>query len=150
QQVLINRSSASVTIAKVTAQGAGFTFSGLAVPKTLAVGQSYTFSISFDPKIQGGQSGSLTVFSNAANPALNIALEGTGGSGTRLNLGTSTLNFGTVPLGSSKSMSGILAASGGNIRISSASSSSTEFTLRGINLPLTIASGQRVPFTVQF
>ena len=150
QEVLSNRSSAAITITKLSVPGGGFSFGGLTVPKTLAVGQSYTFSISFTPKIKGSQAGSLLVSSNPTNSSLKIGLAGSGGSSTRLSLGTSSLNFGTVPVGSSKSLSGVLAASGGSVRISSATSTSTEFTLRGISFPLTVASGQRVPFMVQF
>jgi Abnormal spindle-like microcephaly-assoc'd, ASPM-SPD-2-Hydin len=149
-EVLTNRSSAAITIAKVSVVGSGFRVSGLSIPSTLAVGQSYTFSISFSPQVAGSQPGSVSISSNAANSSLRIGLAGTGGSGARLALGTSTLNFGNVAVGSNKSLSGVLIASGGSVRISSASSSSTEFSLRGISLPLTLAGGQRIPFTVQF
>lgn len=149
-EVLTNRSSAAVTITKLSVAGSGFSASGLSVPRTLAAGQSYTFSISFSPKIAGSQTGSLTVYSSAPNSSLKIGLSGTSGSGTRLSLGTSTLTFGGVPVGSSKSLTGVLIASGGSVRIASVSSSSTEFSLRGISLPVTLANGQRVSFTVQF
>jgi hypothetical protein len=149
-EVLINRSSAAVTITKLSIAGSAFSAGGLSVPKTLAVGQSFTFSISFNPKIAGSQAGSLTINSSAANSTLKIGLAGTGGSGARLSLGTSVLAFGSVPIGSSKSLSGVLIASGGSVRISSASSSSAEFSLRGISLPLSLTNGQRIPFTVQF
>ena len=149
-EVLTNRSSAAVTITKLSILGGGFRVSGFSVPRILGVGQSYTFSISFNPQVAGKQAGSVSVLSNAANSSLRVALAGTGASGTRLGLGTSSLNFGSVAVGSSKSLSGVLIASGGSVRISSASSSSTEFSVRGISLPLTLASGQRIPFTVQF
>ena len=149
-EVLTNRSSAAVTITKLSVAGSGFSASGLSVPRALAAGQSYTFSISFSPKIAGSRTGSLTVYSSAPNSSLKIGLSGTSGSGTRLSLGTSTLTFGGVPVGSSKSLTGVLIASGGSVRISSVSSSSTEFSLRGISLPVTLANGQRVSFTVQF
>ena len=82
-EVLTNRSSAAVTITKLSIAGGGFKVSGLSVPKTLAVGQSYTFSISFNPQVGGSQAGTVSVVSNAANSSLRVALAGTGGSGAR-------------------------------------------------------------------
>src|SRR5262249_31769287 len=86
------RKCSAITITKLSVPGGGFSFGGLTVPKTLAVGQSYTFSISFTPKIKGTQAGSLLVSSNPTNSSLKIGLAGSGGSGTRLSLGTSSLN----------------------------------------------------------
>jgi hypothetical protein len=39
---------------------------------------------------------------------------------------------------------------GASVTLSSASSSNSEFTLTGLTLPVTIAAGQSVPFTVTF
>src|SRR4051812_6418457 len=73
-EVLTNRSSAAVTITKLSiVGGGGFRVSGLSVPRILGVGQSYTFSISFNPQVGGKQAGSVSVLSNAANSSLRVA-----------------------------------------------------------------------------
>src|SRR5262249_29388906 len=66
KEVLTNRSSTAITITNLGVQGNSFSFGGVAVPKTLAVGQSYTFSISFIPRTAGSHAGALLVSSNAA------------------------------------------------------------------------------------
>ncbi|HEY2669682.1 MAG TPA: choice-of-anchor D domain-containing protein, partial [Rugosimonospora sp.] len=49
---------------------------------TLAAGASCTVSVTFRPTAGGAASASLTVLSNATNPALTVALSGTGTGGT--------------------------------------------------------------------
>jgi hypothetical protein len=53
-------------------------------------------------------------------------------------------------VGATQNKAGTLTASGASVTVSSASSSSAEFTLGGLSLPATIAAGQSVPFTVTF
>jgi alpha-1,3-glucanase-like protein/F5/8 type C domain-containing protein/centrosomal CEP192-like protein len=49
---------------------------------SLAAGASCTVTVTFAPTAAGPASGTLTVASNAANPALSVALSGTGTSGS--------------------------------------------------------------------
>ena len=60
------------------------------------------------------------------------------------------LNFGSVVVGQSKSMSASLAASGSSITVTGASMSTSEFTVSGISFPVTVAAGKSVTFTVNF
>src|SRR5262249_32356880 len=137
-QVVVNATS-QVTISEVSVAGAGFSFSGIDVPTTLAAGQSYTFPISFSPQTAASATGSLTMVSSAQNSTLTISLSGgsgtTTGSGTKLSFAPPALRFGYAPVGSSKTMTGKLVASGGDIQVSSAVSSSLEFVLNGIAFP---------------
>lgn len=76
---------------------------------------------------------------------------GSGGSTTpQLSVSPATLALGSVVAGSSATASGTLTATGGNITIMGATSSSTTFSVGGISLPTTIAAGQSVPFSVTF
>src|SRR5882724_5027202 len=55
-----------------------------------------------------------------------------------------------VVVGTSQSQTGTLSASGSSVTVSSATSNSPEFVLRGLTFPLSIPAGQSVPFTIKF
>jgi Abnormal spindle-like microcephaly-assoc'd, ASPM-SPD-2-Hydin len=73
-----NTGNSSVSISQISASGAGFATSGIALPLSLAAGQSTSFSVTFAPASAGSLAGSVTVLSNAANSPLVVALSGTG------------------------------------------------------------------------
>jgi len=73
-----NTGNSSVSISQVSASGAGFSTGGIALPLSLAAGQSTSFSVTFAPASVGSLPGSATVLSNAANSPLVVALSGTG------------------------------------------------------------------------
>jgi Abnormal spindle-like microcephaly-assoc'd, ASPM-SPD-2-Hydin len=73
-----NTGNSSVSISKISASGAGFTTSGVALPLGLAAGQSTSFSVTFVPTSTGNLPGTVTVVSNAANSPLVVLLVGTG------------------------------------------------------------------------
>ena len=73
-----NTGNSSVSISQISASGAGFTTSSIAMPLSLAAGQSTSFSVTFAPASTGNLAGSVTVVSNAANSPLVVALSGAG------------------------------------------------------------------------
>jgi len=75
---LTNTGNYSVTISQLTVAGAGFSYSGLSLPITLAAGHSASFNTIFDPTTAGNLSGTVTVVSTATNSPQTIALSGTG------------------------------------------------------------------------
>jgi hypothetical protein len=75
---LTNTGNSSVSISQVSESGVGFSVNGIALPLSLAVGQSTSFTATFTPASAGSLSGSVTVVSNATNSPLMIALSGTG------------------------------------------------------------------------
>ena len=145
-----NVGTATTNISQVAMSNAVYTVSGLVPPVSLTAGQSLTFSIAFAPVASGSTSGSLMISSDASNSPLNIALSGSGATSGQLQVSPATYNFGNVSTGSTATMGGTLAASGSSITISSASTSNSEFVLSGVTLPITLASGQSVPFSVAF
>jgi hypothetical protein len=147
---LTNSGGSSVTIAQGTIAGAGFSMNGLNLPFTLAVGQSVTFSVTFTPVSAGNASGTIFVNSDASNPTLNISLAGTGMAQGQLAVTPISADFGSVTVGTSKTQSATLIASGSSVTLSSASVTDSEFSLSGIAFPVTIAAGQSVPFTLTF
>ncbi len=149
-ETLTNSGNSTLTISQATVTGAGFGLSGLSLPLSLSKGQSITFSVRFTPMVGGNLSGAIAVLSNASNPNLAIALAGTGVLAGRLTSSPSTLNFGSVAVGTSKSVTATLTATGSSVTISSATSTSAEFSLSGLSLPKTIAAGQSASFTLIF
>jgi hypothetical protein len=147
---LTNSGNGPVTVAQAAASGTGFGISGLPLPMTLNPGESATFSAVFTPQSTGSVQGSISIVSNASNSTVNLALSGSGTSSGQLILSPASLNFGSVPVGKNQSMSATLAASGSSVTISSASASTPEFSLSGIQLPITIPAGKAASFTVTF
>jgi HYDIN/CFA65/VesB-like, Ig-like domain/Cep192 domain 4 len=149
-ETVTNSGGSSVTISQATVTGAGFSLSGFTAPQTLAAGQSLTFSVYFAPTSGGTATGALTLASNASNTSLSVSLSGNGMSPGQLTVSPGSISFGNVVIGTSQSQTGTLSASGSNVTVSSATSSSSEFALSGVTFPLSIAAGQKVPFTVSF
>ena len=149
-ETLTNSGNSTVTISQTTVTGAGFSLYGLSLPLRLNRGQSITFSILFTPRIGGSTSGGIAIVSNASNPRLTIALSGNGIPAGQLTSSAPALNFGSVTVGTSKTLTAILTATGSSAILSSATSTSPEFILGGISLPKTIAAGQSVSLTLTF
>ena len=149
-ETLTNSGNSTLTISQATVTGAGFSQSGLNLPLNLSKGQSITFSVLFTPKAGGSASGGIAVVSNASNPTLAIALSGTGIPAGRLTSSTTALNFGNVTVGTSKTLTATLTATGSSVTVSAATTTSPEFSLGGFALPKTIAAGQGAAFTLTF
>jgi len=75
---LTNTGNSSISLSKLTSAGSYFSVSGLALPVTLAAGQSSGFTVTFAPTTTGTFSGSVAVTSTAANSPLSLPLSGTG------------------------------------------------------------------------
>jgi Abnormal spindle-like microcephaly-assoc'd, ASPM-SPD-2-Hydin len=148
--ILTNSGGSSVSISQAAVTGNGFNLGTLALPLTVAAGQTVTMSIAFAPATTGSSSGALMVTSNASDSAVSLSLTGNGTSAGQITLTPASLSFGDVDLGSTESLGGTITASGSNLTISSVSSTSSQFALSGLTLPLTIAAGQSAPFTITF
>jgi len=59
-------------------------------------------------------------------------------------------NLGTVQVGSSRTVSGTLNASGANVTVTAASTNNSQFTIGGLSVPTIIPAGHSAPFTVTF
>ena len=118
---------------------------------TLAAGQTATFTVTFAPQSATSLSGNVTITSNASNPTLTIPLTGLGTATVGLlTAAPTTLNVGSVVIGSSATASGSLTASSANVTVTAATANNTVFSIGGFSLPAMIPSGQSVPFTVTF
>ena len=154
-ETLTNSGGSDVTITQAailqaTTTGSSFTLNGLNLPTTLAAGQRVTFSVTFTPLSAGRASASISINSDASTPALMIPLAGAGTLQGQLAVTPVSADFGSVTVGTSKTQSGTLVASGSSVTLSSASVTDSEFSLSGIAFPVTIAAGQSMPFTLTF
>ena len=68
----------------------------------------------------------------------------------QLSVTPSNFSFGTVLVGNSKSLQGVLSAANSDITVSSASWNGQGFALSGISFPATVPAGQTLPFTLTF
>lgn len=88
--------------------------------------------------------------SDASNPNLTIALFGTGIAAGQLTSSATALNFGSVTVGTSKTVTATLTATNASATVFSATSTSPEFSMGGFSVPTTIAAGQSASFTLTF
>jgi hypothetical protein len=147
---ITNSGGSSVTISGATVAGTGFSISGLSFPLVLNPGASVTFSVAFAPQSGAGTTGGITVGSNASNPSLMVSLSGTGTAQGQLIVAPTAVNFGTATVGTAVTQTSSLTAGGSSVTVSSASMSSSEFSMTGVSLPVTIPAGQSVPVTLTF
>jgi hypothetical protein len=151
-ETLSNSGGSALTISQIISAGTGFAFSGITPPLTLNPAQSVTFPVSFAPQSVGSATGSLTITSNASNPAVSVALTGTG-TGTvsgQLAVAPSSINFGSITMGTTQNQTGTLSATSGPVIVSSLGVSGSQFLVSGIAFPVTIPAGSSVPFQVAF
>lgn len=71
-------------------------------------------------------------------------------TGSQLSVMPSSMNFGSVNVGSSQTKSGTLTAGSSAVVVSSASWNGLGYALSGITFPTTVPAGSTVPFTVTF
>ena len=147
--VLTNTGRSSITISEGRIPSAEFSLVGLGSPLTLEAGQSFTFSIEFAPEAAKTVSGNLT-FVDHKSEAVAIMLRGTGTAAGQLGDAPRAMNFGNVTVGKSATRSGTLSATDGSVTVHSVASSSSEFVVSGISVPVIIAAGHSVHYTVNF
>ena len=147
---ITNTGTTSATISQVSASGTGFSITGITAPVTIGAGLNVNFTAQFAPTATGSASGSISITSNATDATLSIPLSGTGTRGG-LSANPTSVNFGSVPVGTSGLQSVTLTNSGtANVTISAASASGTGFSITGLATPLTLTPGQNTSFTAKF
>jgi hypothetical protein len=146
---LTNTGTKYLKILTKSKQGSGEFRSGyFPLPVTLRPGASVHLPIVFKPTAVGHVTATFTLVSTALNKNLYIWVQGTGSPG--LTVTPSKLNFGNVTVGQSATLSTTLTASNGNVTISSDQVTSSEFSIHGLTLPVTILSGHSIPARIRF
>jgi hypothetical protein len=149
-ETLTNTGTSTVTITKARLEDPAYSIQGLDLPAKLTAGQSVTFTVVFAPQSEGANYGRIIVVSDAPNSKLTIPLAGTGTAAGQLSVSPKSMDFGPVPVGSSKKLAGELTASGSDVTVSSAFLPSSEFTLSGLSFPFTVPNGQKATFIITF
>ena len=148
--VLSNSGRSSLTISQISASG-GFAIGTVAVPLTLAVGQSLPLPVSFKAQSAGTSSGSVTVASNASDPSLTVPLSATVPSAGNLQPLYPSLSFGTVNVGSASSKMETITNSGGSVvTVLQALISGGGFSFSGLPIPVAVSPGQSYTFPITF
>ena len=148
---LTNQGSSTITISQETHPSEDFALSGPELPISLEPGHDATFQVKFAPKRRGELASHFSV-SNVGDPVLTVPLSGAGGgtSAAQLTVSPATLSFGSVTVGNTDTKTATITAAGGSVTVSAASLGSSQFSISGITLPLTLSAGQRASFDVLF
>ncbi|MGB9204142.1 MAG: choice-of-anchor D domain-containing protein [Terriglobales bacterium] len=149
---LYNTGSKTLRITSKSKQGSEFSFGKFPLPVNVQPGASVQLPIIFKPTAKGYSTGFFELFSTERDSTLTLKATGFGEATANPLLGVSpaTLSFGNVTVGSSVKLEATLKASNASVTISSDQSTSSEFDLLGLNLPVTIQAGHSIPVTIQF
>jgi hypothetical protein len=149
--VLTNNGSASLNITSVGVSGSAFTVTGLNLPVTLSPGQSVTANVSFNPSGDGWTSSQITIVSNATNPSLLVATEGTGVQSQSVTVSPSSVSFGQVVVGKMSSSTVVVTnPHSWNETLTGVQTTGSAFSVSGASFPVTLAGGQSVTLNLQF
>lgn len=144
-----NTGTGAVDITQATISGSGFTVMSGNGAATLAVGQSATVQVQFAPTSAAAATGDLVVTSNASNPTLTIALNGTG-TAAGMSVTPPSVSFGNVADGTTATQSIILKNTGtANLTVSSASATGTGFAVTGFSAQ-TLTPNSTMTFNATF
>jgi hypothetical protein len=148
----LTAANAAVTLSSQQMTNSDFAIVGLDLPVTIAEGKSISVTIQFTPNGSGAVSGEAEFASTAGNSPTAQQLQGTGVAKASGHLAVSpaSLSFGSVNVGSSASLKATLTGTKAAVTISSDRSTSSEFAIVGLDLPVTIAAGKTIPVTIQF
>jgi hypothetical protein len=149
-ETMTNSGGSSISVSAATITGAGFSTSGLNLPATLNAGQSLTFNVTFAPQAPGSASGTISLTTTGSVPSVSVSLSATATAAGQLAVAPATVNFGNVTVGANQNQTVTLTASGASVTISSVGTSSLEFAVKGLSLPLILSAGQSASFTLTF
>jgi hypothetical protein len=91
--------------------------------------------------------GSLTL---TGCSGVSSSTQNPGNTAGALAVSPASLNFGSVAVGSSSTLTATLSASNAEVTVSSATPSGAGYSIRGISFPVTLAAGHSASFTVVF
>src|SRR5947208_3246521 len=145
---LVNTTSASITVSRITKSTSQFWAAGVTVPFTIGAGKSKILKIDFKPAATGLVNGTLSLYTRTFSTT--IYLHGTGVRGW-LKANPISLSFGSVPVGGSKADSITLTNTVSvGVRVSQVSAYGTGFSYRGLTPPVFLSSGQSYTFKAVF
>jgi hypothetical protein len=148
---LTNTGNKTVHVTAKAKYGHSFTFGSFPLPVKVRPGASILLPLNFTPNAEGQTNGVIRLVSDSPKRfAVNLSGTGVTASQAHLSVSPATLNFGNVTVGSSATLRATLTASKAAVTISSDGSSSSEFVIKGLALPLTLQPGKSVRLSIQF
>ena len=147
-----NTGTMPVSITQATSSNPAFSLTGVTLPMTVATGQSGNFTVAVTPSTAGTLSGTLTVQgSDGATPAV-VNLSATAvAAAPQISLSSSSVQFGTVGVGSTSNLSLTISNSGSaDLTVSVISLTGSGFSVSGITTPKTIPAGQSAAVGLSF
>ena len=150
-ETLKNSGGTNLTISQATFSGAGFSYTGLSLPLTLAPNQSTTFAVVFAPTAVGAANGTLSITVSGSTTTVDIALSAAGVTPATLTATPATLSFPGVQVGKSQAQTETVQNTGGlSATISQGTVSGKGFSISGLSTPVTLTPGQSTTFSVTF
>jgi hypothetical protein len=149
---LSNAGRKGLNITSKSKRGSAFEFGEFKLPIHLRPGARIMLPVIFKPDAKGNADGAFELESTAENHHLTMDVSGVGEDKSPAHLGISpaTLTFGNVEVGSHATRQATLTATNGSVRISEDRSTSSEFVIEGLKLPVTIPAGKSIPVTIRF
>ena len=150
--VLTNTGARPVSITQLSSSSAEFTTAGLALPLTLAPGQSTQFRVAFKSSVAGPVSGTLSAMTSRGGGSSRVKLNGNAGkNASQLSLSTTSLKFGNVLVDGSSTQSFTVNNSGTtDVNISQLAATGTGFSISGAATPVTLPAGQSMALQAKF
>ena len=158
QVTIKNTGPRDAILTRENLSGDMYTLTGTTPPVSIAPGADVVISIKFEPTKAGSAPGSVIIGSGVRafgkiypTSLISYSLSGTGVAPVPLEATPSSVNFGSLPVGTSISQSVQLKNSGTqSATISSASVLGAGFTIVGLTTPMTLAAGSTKSFMLKF
>ena len=146
-----NTGTSELKIFGANIRGAGFSLSGLKGPTKLAAGSSMNFNIAFKPMEARGETGLVSIKTDASESPVTVDLSGTGvEQSIKLTASATSLNFGNVLVSNSENKDVTITNSGNaNVTITGVTASGAGFSASG-GSNVTLAPNQSETVTVSF
>ena len=151
---LSNSGDATLTVWSANVTGGQFSVSGLSFPVSLNPGATTTANVAFSPAAEGAVTGSISFVSDGSNSPTTFSLSGAGvppPAPGQLTLNPAGLDFGSVNVGSSSTLSVTLSNSGETtLSVSSGNVTGAGFSLNGLSFPVSLNPGATITANVAF
>ena len=148
-----NTGTVAVNITQAAVSNPQFSLSGMALPMSLASGQTGNFSIGITPSAAGNITGTLTVTGDGGSSpvVVNLSATASGSTQPQLTVAPTSVSFGTVTNGHTGTANLVLSNTGSaDLTVSVITMTGAEFGISGITTPKTITAGQSVQAAVTF
>ncbi len=148
---IVNNTASPVTLTRAQISQTDFTISGQKLPLQLAPGHSTVVQVVYSPRNSGTSQGKVVFASNVIRSSATFTLRGTAVASGKLAVNPASITFGSVNVGKTQTQTATISNSGlGDVTITHATISGTQFALTGLGLPLQLKAKQSATVQVSF